>query len=114
MKKYKTTTMALINEQLEGRLPPRLIIIDVKNKNPWELFTTRRMQLLGLLKGVKDMTVQDIANATGRKKEAVSRDLHLLEQYGVIIMNRNGKRVYASANADAIMIPIGTMRGVPA
>ena len=62
---------------------------------------------LGLLKYLSDATGENVTKVSiqlGRKKEAVSRDLHQLEALGFLKLKKRGKNVYPQANYRAIQI----------
>ena len=52
------------------------------------------------------MPVTKIAIELGRKKEAVSRDLHQLESLGLLQMRKEGNKVYPKVSYRAIQIEL--------
>ena len=100
--------MKRINDSVSGklRLPDNAIVIDAENLHFLPLFTKRRMELLRLIRTEQATTVSALANALGRKKSAISRDLHILEGGALVTRERNGKTVRAQAETDYIVVAL--------
>ncbi|MBI4210073.1 MAG: hypothetical protein HY544_01020 [Candidatus Diapherotrites archaeon] len=74
-----------------------------------QLASTLSAQKLSLLQYLTQVTgepVTKVAIELGRKKEAVSRDLHQLEKLGLLQMERQGKKVYPKVSYEAIQIEL--------
>jgi len=48
--------------------------------------------------------VSDLVESTGRKQEAISRDISILESQGMIQKNKNGRKVFIQPKIDSIEI----------
>lgn len=72
------------------------------------VLSAKKLELLGYLSEVTGQTVTSAAISLGRKKEAVSRDLHQLEAMGLLEMEKRGKSVYPKVGYRAIQISMGT------
>ena len=68
------------------------------------ILSAKKMNLLQYIQFHKNLSVGEIASKTKRKQEAVSRDLHQLEHYGLVKLGKKGKHVYPEAKAKKITI----------
>lgn len=78
-------------------------------KNVKQLMAILSEQKLNLLQYVCKTTgysVTKIAIELGRRKEAVSRDLHQLEKLGLVQMEKRGKKVFPTMEYSAIQIEL--------
>ena len=75
-----------------------------------EQFTTilsaKKLELLKYLSEVTGQTVTKVSIELGRKKEAISRDLHQLESLGFVKLHKQGKNTYPKVNYDSIQIDL--------
>ena len=66
----------------------------------------KKLELLQHLSQITGQTVTSIAIDLGRKKEAISRDLHELDNLGIIELQREGKKVYPKSHYQVIQIDL--------
>tara|TARA_Y100000310_G_scaffold344551_1_gene457920 strand:+ start:3393 stop:3710 length:318 start_codon:yes stop_codon:yes gene_type:complete len=71
-----------------------------------EMLTNKRTELLNILKMTNPDSVQELATKTKRKKQAVNRDLKLLESHNLITMKKNGRKVKPSLNKRYMVIAL--------
>ena len=55
------------------------------------MFTKRRLELIQIIKMHHPQSVGEIAKITKRPKQAVTRDLKILERFGVVRLERAGR-----------------------
>jgi predicted transcriptional regulator len=99
--------MSVIDAHVAGAFGDveHLYIFDAKDDDPLTLFTKKRMEIIRCLQQERhEWNVNEIADATGRKKEAVSRDLHALEKFGIVVITRQGKNAHPRLVAKAIVL----------
>lgn len=70
------------------------------------VFSEKKVELLDRLAELTGQTVTKLALDLGRKKEAISRDLHELDSLGFIEMIKDGNRVYPKLQYQAIQISL--------
>ncbi len=70
------------------------------------VFSEKKIELLDRLSEITGQTVTKLALDLGRKKEAISRDLHELDSLGFIEMKKEGNKVYPSLQYQAIQISL--------
>jgi predicted transcriptional regulator len=63
-------------------------------------------KLLNYTNKKKPLNIQSLSKKTNRKQEAVSRDIRILEQNGLIIKNKKGKNVFPTLTAKEIVIKL--------
>lgn len=66
----------------------------------------KKLELLQHLSQITGQTVTNIAIDLGRKKEAISRDLHELDNLGIIELQRKGQKVYPKSGYQTIQIDL--------
>jgi len=70
-----------------------------------DLLSPNRIDLLSqCLKFSSNACVSDLVEKTGRKQEAISRDLSILEKHGAIEKQKKGTKVYIKPKIDEISI----------
>jgi len=70
------------------------------------IFTPKRMELLEEIKKHKDITVGMLAVKTSRKQEAVSRDTHILSDFGILKLKKKNRTVIPELNTKSLRIAI--------
>ena len=78
----------IVNETID--IPDNAIIIDTDVLI--QIFTKKRIELIQFINQFKPQSVQELANLTKRRKQAVDRDLKMLERHGLLVMNKNGRK----------------------
>jgi len=106
IQRIKQETRDFVDDILEERIsvPNRTTIIDVgliKN-----VFTIKRIQLMQLIQRHNPKSIQELADIADRQKQAVHRDLKILETFEVVDLKKQGRNVIPGVNYDFIMIPI--------
>ena len=69
--------------------PERIAIIDAKILT--RIITPARVELIKAIKKKHPKTVSELCKIVKRRKEPVSRDLKILENYGILEMIKSGK-----------------------
>lgn len=70
------------------------------------IFTPKRMEILEKIKEHKGITIGRLANKTDRKQEAVSRDVHILLDFGILKLKRKNRSVVPELNTKSIRIAL--------
>jgi len=95
----------LIDDMINDRIPNNVtIFLDLGVLA--EIFTKRRMELVKKIDEVNPQSIQELAEELDRKKQAVHRDLKLLEGHNIIELVKNGKKVVPIISKELIYIPI--------
>jgi len=78
----------VVNETIEL---PNDALVFLDSESVVNIFTKKRLQLIRLINEHSPKSVQELANIAQRQKQAVDRDLKLLEQYEIIELERVGR-----------------------
>jgi len=86
-------TKDLIKGVVEGTIdiPNNSIILDPDILV--EIFTKKRLELIRFINQYSPKSMQELANLTKRKKQAVDRDLKILERHELIKLQKSGKNI---------------------
>ena len=71
-----------------------------------EVFTKKRLELIKLIDKEKPKSLQELAKLTDRKKQAINRDLRILENHEVVKFEKKGRVVIPRLNKKMIMLPL--------
>lgn len=88
-KSTKEIIRGIINETIN--LPDNAIIFDPETL--MEIFTRKRLELIQYINSCKPQSILELAELTKRKKQAVFRDLKILERNELVKLIKKGKTV---------------------
>lgn len=100
---------SLVNTGLKDPdlVPDRVSIISLSQESKDRILTDKRRALLKTLKENGDIkSITELAEKVGRRRDAVSRDLKFLANYGFIDLERNGKRKVPKVIKDMIVLTL--------
>ncbi len=85
-----------INNLIEGVVNgtielPNDALVFLDSESVVDVFTKKRLQLIRLINENSPKSIQELANIAKRKKQAVDRDLKLLEKYEIVELDRVGR-----------------------
>ena len=86
--------------------PSRVLIISLSKKSLEKVLTPCRMDLVRTIGEKKPKSVGELARAVKRPLESVSRDLRILENYGLLSLAKVGKIKKPEIEKDVLMIPL--------
>ena len=92
--------------QHPGLYPDRLTVIILEENMIRKVLTPERLKLLRTLRRQKVESIQELARILKRPVASVSRDLKLLETYGFIRLDRNGRTKRPQLTKELIAIPL--------
>ena len=98
----------LIDELLDypDRFPDKAVVFLWSDAELSSIFTKERMRLLRKVKTKAYTSISQLAAALKRDVSMVSKDVKVLEEYGLIKLERQGNRVRIFSNARGIYIPL--------
>lgn len=85
--------------------PDKVLIIDEKTMA--KIITPKRVEMITAIRTHKPKNVNDLANILKRKQEAVSRDLSILHNYGVLDFLIVNKTKVPKIEKPLLLIPFG-------
>lgn len=86
--------------------PSRVLVINLSKGTLEKVLTPSRMELVREIREKKPKSVGELARLVKRPIESVSRDLGLLENYGLLSLVRTGKVKKPEIEKDVLMIPL--------
>ena len=86
--------------------PSRMLIISLGKSGIGTIFTPARSEILRTILQKKPNTVGELVRELKRPKEAVSRDLKILENYGLLSFSRTGRQKMPHVEKDIIAMPL--------
>lgn len=91
----------VVNESLT--IPDNAIIsLDVETS--LIIFTKKRLELITCIKRFNPQSVQRLSDITHRKKQAVNRDLKMLERFGIIELRKQGRIKIPTVKRDILIL----------
>lgn len=104
MKKNKQMGI-ILDDMIKGNIPERATIY-LDQGALIEVFTKKRLELIESIETIRPTSIQQLVIKLKRKKQAVYRDLKLLEGHHIIKLHKQGKNVIPEVIKTAIYFPI--------
>ncbi|MBN1502089.1 HTH domain-containing protein [Candidatus Woesearchaeota archaeon] len=95
----------LVEDMVRDRIPNNATIL-LNLESLAEIFTRKRMQLIKTIEKNNPKSIQELAEKVNRKKQAVHRDLKLLEGHGLVELIKDGSKVIPIVSKEIIHIPL--------
>ena len=86
----------------------RILVISMSKKTLEKILTPGRMDLMRTINEKNPKTIGQLSKLSRRPLESVSRDLRILENYGLLELVRFGKEKQPKIDKDILMIPLTT------
>ncbi len=86
--------------------PDRLSVVLLDEEAERKVLTPQRLRLLRTLRRREVESIRELAELLRRPIESVSRDLKLLETYGFVRLERNGRSKRPQVIKELIAIPL--------
>ncbi len=99
----KKLIKGVVNDKIKV---PDSALIFLNHEDLLEVFTKKRLELVKLIKKIRPNSLNELADLTGRKKQAINRDLKILERHEVLTLYRNGRKVIPQINKKIILFPL--------
>jgi len=87
-------------------VPSRVLVISLSKQTLEKVLTPSRMGLIRTVKKKNPKSVGELAKLVKRPVESVSRDLRILENFGILSFVRNGKKKMPGIEKDVLMVPL--------
>jgi len=102
-KEIKTLIKGIVNETIN--IPNDALIFSDPSALT-EIFTKKRLELIELIDKFRPKSAQELVSITKRKKQAINRDLKILERHEIIEFKRNGKNTIPLIKKVFILFPL--------
>lgn len=86
--------------------PSRVLIISLSKKSLEKILTPGRMDLVRTIREKKPKSVGELAKSVKRPVQSISRDLNVLENYGLLSLVQVGRVKKPEIEKDVLMIPL--------
>ena len=100
--------MAYIRESIKHpeKTPDDVLLLPLSKEELTQLFTKRRIELIEILKKEGSMTMSEIARLLKRELSAVERDMKALEKFGVVLLEKKGRKVTCTVEKELLVLPL--------
>lgn len=86
--------------------PDRVTFLSLTKEEERQLLTPKRIELLRTIRENKQHSISELAKTLRRDIASVSRDLKVLENHGIVDLEREGHRKKPTVVVDRIIIPL--------
>ena len=86
--------------------PDRILVINLSKQTLEKVLTPARMDLIRAINSKKPDSIGELVKIVKRPKESVSRDLKILENYGLLSFVNSGRIRKPKIEKDLLMIPL--------
>lgn len=94
MEKNSRDTLDLIEGIIDESIEiPNDAVIYSDSRSITEIFTKKRMELIDNISENNPRSIQQLADLTNRKKQAVFRDLKILERHDLVELEKSGRTI---------------------
>jgi predicted transcriptional regulator len=102
----------VIDDVLEdpGRFPDKAVILLWSDEELSSIFTKERLRLLRKVKGKSYDSFSELAEELDRDVSQVRKDVKLLEDYGLVTLERHGNKVKIYSDAQGVYVPLERAR----
>lgn len=110
--RYMDRTDRMVSRMIDFALekpelaPSRILVINLSKSTLGKVLTVGRMNLVREIREKKPESVGELAEIVKRPLESVSRDLGILENYGLLNLVKIGKTKKPEIEKDILMIPL--------
>ena len=103
--KFKDSIIRSMLEDPEGT-PDRILILDISKENLSTLFSPSKLEILKMLRERKINSVGELAKELKRPVESVSKDLKILQAYGLLELVQDGQQKVPKLEKELLVITI--------
>lgn len=86
--------------------PSRVLVINLSKTTLEKVLTPSRIDLIRKIREKKPKSIGELAGLVKRPVESVSRDVGILENYGLLALVKMGKLKKPEIEKDILMIPL--------
>ena len=77
-----------------------------------QILTTRRLEIIRTINSFKPKSINKLAELTKRKKQAVCRDLKILERYDLVAYEKNGREISPRMKRKMALLNLGELYAI--
>lgn len=103
--KFKESIIKSMLGDPEGT-PDRILILDISKEKLSVLFSPSKLEILKILKEKKINSVGELAKELKRPVESVSKDLKILQAYGLLELVQHGQQKIPKLEKELLVMTI--------
>ncbi|MDI6655608.1 MAG: HTH domain-containing protein [Candidatus Hydrothermarchaeota archaeon] len=88
------------------KLPEKSLLLSLSEEEITKIFTKKRLELVRVIKEKHPISISALAKLVKRDLTAVERDLKILEGFGVVKLEKEGKIVKPSVEKELLILPL--------
>lgn len=88
------------------KLPEKSIILSLTEDEVIRIFTRKRLEIVRTLKEKKPQSITALSEMVKRDLTAVERDLKILEEFGIVELEKKGRTVKPKVEKDFLILPL--------
>lgn len=111
-KKWDAAKSFIFDAIRSEKYPDRLAVFLLSEDELHQLFTRERLRIVKALKDKAFSSVTELSEFLGRDKAAVTRDLRLLKEHGLVRFEKMGRRLKPVLDKDGIYLPLAEPRPI--
>lgn len=89
-------------------LPDKTLLLSLSDAEITKIFTKERLSLIKTINQKHPRTISELSRIVERNLVAVERDLGILEEYGIVKLEKKGKEVMPIIGKKALILPLQT------
>ena len=108
MDKIDRIVNRMIDFALENQngIKNRVLVISMSKKTLEKILTPSRTDLIRTIRNKNPKSIGELAKITKRPLQSISRDIKILQNYGILGITKFGKRKKPKIEKDILMIPL--------
>lgn len=96
------------------KAPDKAVVFHVTDKQLFETITRKRVELIRVIKKKTPKSIMELTKLVNRTKQAVNRDLKILERNALVTLEKNGKRVTPIVKKEAMIFSFSGAKQIEA
>lgn len=88
------------------KLPEKSILLSLAEDEVTKIFTKKRLEIVRTLKEKEPVSITALAELVKRDLTAVERDLRILEEFGIVKLEKKGRTVKPKVEKEFLILPL--------
>lgn len=89
-------------------LPDKTLLLSLSDAEITKIFTKERLRLIKTINQKHPKTISELSKIVERNLVAVERDLKILEDFGIVKLEKKGKEVMPTIEKKVLILPLQT------
>lgn len=116
IKERARSVRSFVRGVIDGTIkaPDNAVIFHITDEKMFEIITRKRLELIKVIKKRTPKSIVELARLVNRTKQAVDRDLKILEKNALISLEKKGKTVTPVVEKEAIIFSFSGAKQIEA